>query len=134
LAGKKILAFTNLLNGPNEVSVSSVGAISLALLHKYLKLLRGKDRQLNTLIYQTLYNEAFRRKAESLCNNAHLFYKFKQNGQYYIPVGLFAPVDGLVFDHQVFIDEKPEYYSFANETRNLTGAELFAQFAPQSEQ
>jgi hypothetical protein len=41
-----------------------------ALLHKYLKLLRGKDRQLNTLIYQTLYNKAFRRKAESLCNNA----------------------------------------------------------------
>jgi hypothetical protein len=65
---------------------------------------------------------------------SHLFYKFKQNGQYYIPVGLFAPVDGLVFDHQVFIDEKPEYYSFANETRKLTGAELFAQFAPQSEQ
>jgi hypothetical protein len=65
---------------------------------------------------------------------SHLFYKLKQNGQYYIPVGLFAPAEGLVFDHQVFIDEKPEYYSFANETRNLTGAELFAQFASQSEQ
>jgi hypothetical protein len=46
------------------------GVVIAALLHKYLKLLRGKDRQLNTLIYQTLYNKAFRRKAESLCNNA----------------------------------------------------------------
>jgi hypothetical protein len=41
-----------------------------ALLHKYLKLLRGKDCQLKALIDQTLYNKAFRRKAESLCNNA----------------------------------------------------------------
>jgi hypothetical protein len=63
----------------------------------------------------------------------HIFYKFKQNNQYYIPVGLFDNSEGLIFDHQVFIDEKPEYYSFANETKNMTGAELFAQFAPTSE-
>jgi hypothetical protein len=41
--------------------------------------------------------------------------------------------EGLVFDRQIFIDEKPEYYSFANETKNMTGAEVFAQFAPLSE-
>jgi hypothetical protein len=41
-----------------------------ALLHKYLKPLRGKDRQLKALIDKTLYDKAFRRKAESLCNNA----------------------------------------------------------------
>jgi hypothetical protein len=64
---------------------------------------------------------------------SHLFYKLKQNSQYYIPVGLFAPIAGLIFDHQVFIDEKPEYYTFANETKNLTGAELLAQFAAQPE-
>jgi hypothetical protein len=63
----------------------------------------------------------------------HLFYKFKQNNQYYMPVGLFDNSEGLIFEHQVFIDEKPEYYSFANETKNMTGAELFAQFAPTSE-
>ncbi|BDA75163.1 Glutathione-dependent formaldehyde-activating, GFA [Calothrix sp. PCC 7716] len=63
----------------------------------------------------------------------HLFYKLKQNNQYYMPVGLFDNHEGLIFDHQVFIDEKPEYYSFANETKNLTGADLFAQFAPISE-
>jgi hypothetical protein len=39
----------------------------------------------------------------------------------------------LVFDHQVFIDEKPSYYCFPNETENLTGAEVFAKYAPSTE-
>jgi hypothetical protein len=60
----------------------------------------------------------------------HLFYRLKQNYQYYIPVGIFDNSEGLVFAHQVFIDEKPEYYSFANETKNMTGEELLAQFEP----
>jgi hypothetical protein len=70
------------------------------------------------------------------CNQCgtHLFYRYKQNNQYFMPVGLFDNPEGLIFDHQVFIDEKPEYYSFANKTKNLTGAELFAQFAPPPEQ
>ena len=63
---------------------------------------------------------------------SHLFYKFKQKNQYYIPVGIFDNDEGLVFDHQVFIDEKPEYYSFANKTKNMTGEEVFAQFTPPS--
>lgn len=61
---------------------------------------------------------------------SHLFYKVKQNNQYIIPVGIFEQREGVIFDHQVFIEEKPEYYCFANETKNLTGAEVFAQFAP----
>lgn len=60
----------------------------------------------------------------------HLFYRLKQNHQYYIPVGIFEHEEGLVLEHQVFIDEKPKYYAFANETKNMTGAELLAQFAP----
>ena len=64
----------------------------------------------------------------------HLFYRLRESGQYIMPVGLFdeagAPVN---FDHQIFIDEKPEYYAFANETRNMTGAEVFAMYAPPSD-
>ena len=30
---------------------------------------------------------------------------------------------------KVFIEEKPDYYTFANETKNMTGAEVFAQFS-----
>ena len=61
---------------------------------------------------------------------SHLFYKLMANGQYIVPVGLFQGDDQFVFDHQVFIDEKPAFYSFANETENMTGAELFAKYAP----
>ena len=63
---------------------------------------------------------------------SHLFYRLKENHQHYIPVGIFDRDEGLVFEHQVFIDEKPEYYSFANETKNMTGAEVFAQFVATS--
>jgi len=66
------------------------------------------------------------------CNQCgtHLFYRLKQNNQYFMPVGLFEQPQDFVFDHQIFIDEKPTYYCFANETKNLTGAEAFAEFAP----
>ena len=58
----------------------------------------------------------------------HLFYRLKQSGQHFVPVGLLDDQAPWVLDHQVFIDEKPAFYDFANPTRNMTGAELFAQF------
>jgi hypothetical protein len=61
---------------------------------------------------------------------SHLFYRLKATRQHMVPVGLFDACEGLVFDQQVFIDEKPAYYDFANETENMTGAELFAKYAP----
>ncbi|WP_435101778.1 GFA family protein [Arhodomonas sp. AD133] len=60
----------------------------------------------------------------------HLFYRLKESGEYMIPPGLFDDGDDWVFKHQIFIDEKPPYYAFANETRDLTAAEVFAQYAP----
>ena len=59
----------------------------------------------------------------------HLFYKVTSNNQYMVPAGLFNVEDKLNFDHQIFVDEKPKYYSFSNKTENLTGAEAMAQFA-----
>ncbi len=61
---------------------------------------------------------------------SHLFYRLKESQDHMIPVGLFDEDHDLVFDHQVFVDEKPDYYQFANKTEDLTGAELFAKFAP----
>lgn len=60
----------------------------------------------------------------------HLFYRLKGSGQHMIPVGLFEGDENLVFESQVFIDEKPSFYSFANETHDMTGAELFAKYGP----
>ena len=65
---------------------------------------------------------------------SHLFYRLKDDkNHYYIPVGIFDNNKDLIFDLQVFIEEKPEYYAFANETKKMTGAELFAQFTSSSE-
>lgn len=59
----------------------------------------------------------------------HLFYRFKDNGFYAIPVGLFDEKEQWQLADQVFIDNKPDYYSFAEKTRNLTEAEVIAQFS-----
>lgn len=59
---------------------------------------------------------------------SHLFYRLKESHQTFIPAGIFDSVESFEFDHQVFIDNKPTYYSFANKTTDMTEAEVFAQF------
>lgn len=59
----------------------------------------------------------------------HLFYRLKQEGHYAIPVGLFDNVDQWRLAEQLFIDQKPSFYSFAEKTKDLTGEEAFAQYA-----
>lgn len=68
--------------------------------------------------------------ARGFCTNCgnHLFYKLKGSGQYFMPVGLFDNVENMTFDRQVFIDEKPDYYCFANKTHDLTGKEAFEMY------
>lgn len=36
--------------------------------------------------------------------------------------------NGFAFTSQIFVDEKPAYYDFANATKTMTGAEVFAAF------
>ncbi len=69
------------------------------------------------------------------CENCgtHLFYRLKGTGEHMVPVGLFANDTELAFKTQVFIDEKPGYYSFVEDTESLTGEQLFAMFAPPSD-
>lgn len=64
------------------------------------------------------------------CKNCgtHLFYYLKPANQYHLPVGLLQTVNNIKFTHQIFIDEKPDYYEFNNKTHNMTGAEVFAHF------
>ncbi len=58
----------------------------------------------------------------------HLFYRLKANNQHFVACGLFGDEPRFVFHHQVFIDEKPDYYCFSNETKDMTGPEIFARF------
>nr|WP_250148332.1 GFA family protein [Halomonas jincaotanensis] len=54
----------------------------------------------------------------------HLFYRFKEGGHYGIPAGLVDGGEAWTFDTQIFIDEKPHWYAFANSTRDLTGRDV----------
>lgn len=59
----------------------------------------------------------------------HLFYRLRTTNEYFVPAGLFQTETELEFKEQIFIDQKPGYYEFANQTLNLTEAEVFAKFA-----
>ena len=59
---------------------------------------------------------------------SHLFYRFKPTGQFGIPLGLLDSQDGLQFTQQIFVDQKSSCYEFANKTKEMTGAEVIAEF------
>ena len=58
----------------------------------------------------------------------HLFYRLKETRQHMVPVGLFDQDDDLTFESQVFVDERPAYYAFANKTHDMTAKEVFEKF------
>ncbi|MBE9216826.1 GFA family protein [Plectonema cf. radiosum LEGE 06105] len=62
----------------------------------------------------------------------HLFYRLKQQQYYAVPVGLLDDDENFVLEKQIFIDQKPQFYSFANQTQNMTGEQVFAQFLASS--
>ena len=62
---------------------------------------------------------------------SHLFYRLKESDEYIVPAGLFDDQDAFVFDTQVFIDRKPSFYSFENQTNDMTEAEIFEKYGPQ---
>ncbi len=64
---------------------------------------------------------------------SHLYYRLKDANHYSLAAGLFEGQIDFDFKEQIFIDEKPNYYAFANDTHNLTGAEVFAKYAPPEE-
>ena len=63
----------------------------------------------------------------------HIFYKLLPSNEYFLPAGLFQDGIEFAFKEQIFIDKKPSYYEFANQTLNMTEAEVFAKFAPSEE-
>ncbi|MCQ9616491.1 hypothetical protein L1889_07025 [Paenalcaligenes niemegkensis] len=50
---------------------------------------------------------------------------FKSGELYAVPVGLFEQGAKWSFELQVFVDEKPGNYQFANATHEMTGADVF---------
>ena len=59
----------------------------------------------------------------------HLFYRLKKTGSYNMPVGLFPKIKNLVMTMQYFSDQRPDYYCFSNQTKEMTEAEIKAYFS-----
>lgn len=58
----------------------------------------------------------------------HLFYHVLPADEYILPAGLFQD-QPFTLTEEIFIDEKPAFYALQNDTRKLTGEQVFAQFA-----
>ena len=58
-----------------------------------------------------------------------LFYRLVGKDFHAVSAEAFDDKTGFAFVSQIFVDEKPAYYDFANKTKMQTGAEVFAEFA-----
>src|SRR5262245_1391663 len=58
-----------------------------------------------------------------------LFYRLVGKDFSAVSVEAFDDRADFTFASQIFVDEKPAYYGFANKTKMQTGAEVFAEFA-----
>ncbi|ALM82805.1 GFA family protein [Bordetella sp. N] len=65
----------------------------------------------------------------AFCSNcgSHLYYKLLSNGHYFVPAGIFDTTDFELVS-QIYIDKKPPYYAFANQTRTMTEQEVIAAY------
>ncbi|NWK97248.1 aldehyde-activating protein [Sphingobium lactosutens] len=59
-----------------------------------------------------------------------LLWRSKDGAQVAVSVQAFADPGAFPFTTQIFIEEKPASYNFREETEVMTGAEVFAAFAP----
>lgn len=60
---------------------------------------------------------------------SHLYWRARGKDLYFLPAGLFDDLGDVTFTEEVYVDHKPDYYSFANSTRKLTEAETLAAYA-----
>lgn len=51
-------------------------------------------------------------------------------GEYHVGLGGFDAPDGITLTGEIYVDCKPDGYTFANETHKMTRAEVMAMFAP----
>lgn len=51
-------------------------------------------------------------------------------GTYHVPVGLLDDPSGMTLKTEIFVDVRNPAFSYAEDTKKMTGAEVMAQFAP----
>ena len=61
----------------------------------------------------------------------HLYYKLLATGEYFVPAGAFDSND-FQLASQIYIDKKPPYYAFVNETPMLTEQQVIEKYSSAS--
>jgi hypothetical protein len=59
----------------------------------------------------------------------HLYYQLQGKVLYFIPAGFFPDLTDVPFTEEIFIDERPPCFAFANDTVKLTGEEVVRKYA-----
>ena len=89
----------------------------------------GRDVQFEGSENITAYasSDWARRAFCSRCGT-HLYYLLLATREYFVPAGLFDTTD-FELGSQIYVDKKPDYYAFANQTPMLTEQQVIEQFA-----
>ena len=58
-----------------------------------------------------------------------LFFHMSGHDIHAIAISQFDDQSGLPFRAEIYIDDKPDYYEFENQTKKMTGAEFAARFS-----
>ncbi len=58
----------------------------------------------------------------------NVYYRLVEPNKYFVYAGIFGVDSNLVLDHQIYIDEKPAYYNFVEQTPTFTGEQVAAMF------
>ena len=58
---------------------------------------------------------------------SNLWYKFKPTGARTFVAGLFELPEGLPIKHQIFVDEKPDWYDLVQKSPMKTGADIITE-------
>jgi len=126
------------LCGKVKISVnnmpSNVGACHCGMCRKwsgsaYMAIDCGTEVKIDGTENISIYNSSDWAE-RGFCKNcgSNLFYRLKENQQYMVSAGLFEDPSSFMVDHQIFIDKKAAYYTLANDTKNMTEAEVFARY------
>ena len=62
-----------------------------------------------------------------------LFWRTRDKSHTAVSVSALDDPGPLRFTSEIFIDEKPDYYEFANETKTMTGEQVFAYYTDKTD-
>lgn len=88
----------------------------------------------DSLVFQAQDTLDFYRSSDwgerGFCRNCGtpLIWRLHETRHASVSLTAFDEIDDMVFTAEIFIDEKPDIYAFANATKKMTGAEVFAMF------